>query len=339
MMRGFGGLLLLASALTLGAAPLVDFPTANHAIIDGRPQDFFMYVNRDFEGEKSQPWQGGQFGYVRGPVRVGGKVLYAQIHEGIDIKPLTRDAAGNPLDPVKAAAAGKVVHVSREAGASNYGRYVVIEHQWGGSPFYTLYAHLSTIAVEPGQSVTQGQAIGQMGFTGVGIDRPRAHVHFEVCMLLSRNFDSWHATHFPGSPNKHGLYNGLNLVGMDPAKVLIASQQNENLDIRSHVASQEPAFKIGIPNKPTFDLIKNYPWLAAGQPANPQAWSITFTRHGVPTRIEALNQPLQGPVALWVKDTGDPYTYTTKGLITGVPGGSPRLTDSGQRFAALLAWP
>ncbi len=81
---------------------------------------------------------------------------------------------------------------------------------------------------------------------------------------------------------------------MDPAKVLIASQQNENLDIRSHVASQEPAFKIGIPNKPTFDLIKNYPWLAAGQPANPQAWSITFTRHGVPIRIEALNQPLQG---------------------------------------------
>jgi hypothetical protein len=37
----------------LRAEPLVDFPTDNHALLEGRPQDFFMYVNRDFEGTTS----------------------------------------------------------------------------------------------------------------------------------------------------------------------------------------------------------------------------------------------------------------------------------------------
>ena len=141
------GLFLLALGV-LRAQPLVDFPTDNRALLEGRPQDFFMYVNRNFEGEKSKPWQGGQFGFVRGPIRDGGRVLCIQFHEGIDICPVHRDPHGNPTDEVRAAAAGKVVHVSREAGASNYGRYVVVEHLWAGSPYYTVYAHLSSISVE-----------------------------------------------------------------------------------------------------------------------------------------------------------------------------------------------
>ena len=97
-----------------------------------------------------------------------------------------RDALGNPSDEVRAAAGGNVVHVSREAGASNYGRYVVVEHLWDGCPYYTLYAHLSSISVEPGQPVRQGEVLGIMGFTGAGIDRERAHTHFEVCMMLNQ---------------------------------------------------------------------------------------------------------------------------------------------------------
>ena len=97
----------------LRAELLVDFPTDNHALLEGRPQDFFMYVNRDFEGEKSKPWEGGQFGFVRGPVRNGDRILCIQFHEGIDIRPVHRDAQGNPTDEVRAAAAGAVVHVSR----------------------------------------------------------------------------------------------------------------------------------------------------------------------------------------------------------------------------------
>lgn len=321
------------------AAPLIDFPTSNHALVEGRPQDFYMYVNRNFEGETTKPWQGGQFGYVRGPVRQGDKVVYIQLHEGVDIRPENRDAQGNPIDPVLAAADGRVVHVSSLAGASNYGRYVVIEHREAGSPFYTLYAHLNTISVQPGDAVRQGEPIGQMGFTGAGIDRERAHVHFEVCMMLSRHYEAWHTAVFPTAPNRHGLYNGLNLVGADPSRLLVESRSNPSLTLRDYFASLDPAFKIAIKNSPGLDLIRNYPWLVpTGQPANPAAWVISFSRHGVPIKAVAYDQPLTTAKAVWVKPTDEPLKQLTKGLIAGTAS-APQLTDSGQRFARLLEGP
>lgn len=332
-------LLVFCALAPLKAQPLVDFPTANKALAEGNPQGFFMYVDRDFEGAKSKPWQGGQFGYVRGPVRSGGTVNYIQLHEGIDILPLHRDPEGNPLDVVKAAAAGTVVHVSTQAGASNYGRYVVIEHRWDGSPYYTLYAHLNTISVQVGQTVAQGAPIGVMGFTGAGINRERSHVHFEVCLLLSENFEGWHSANFPGNANQHGIYNGLNLVGMDPARLLMEARSNPALKITDFIRGNDPVFKITVKNSPNFTLLRRYPWLVApGEVANPPSWTITFSRHGVPLKIEASTQAVDQPTLAWVKDTKQAYSHITKGLVSGNPG-SPRLTDSGVRFGRLLTWP
>ena len=329
----------LGAANLLGAQPLVDFPTQNRALAEGRPQDFFMYVDRDFEGEKSKPWQGGQFGYVRGPVRHDGAIRYIQLHEGVDIRPLTRDSQGVPLDLVKAAATGQVVHVSPEARASNYGRYVVIAHDWDGCIYYTLYAHLASIAVQKDQKVSQGTPIGVLGFTGSGLNKERAHVHFEVCLLLNENFEGWHSTYFPGNANHHGPFNGLNLVGIDPALVLLDAQRNPSFKITDAVRASEPVFKITVRNSPNFSLLKRYPWLAAsGTPANPPAWTIAFSRHGVPLSAEAAAQPVSEPVLAWVANTNQAYTHITKGLVGGPPG-APRLTDSGMRFARLLTWP
>ena len=217
-------LFVIALASPLHAA-LFDWPTENRALLEGRPQDFFMYVNRNFEGEETKPWEGGSFGFVRGPQRQDGDVIYTTLHEGIDIAPVRRDASGNPLDEIRASADGIVVHTSREAGASNYGRYVVIEHKIEGCRFYTLYAHLSEITTQPGQRVSQGDKIGRMGFSGAGINRDRAHLHFEIAVMLSENFETWHRQHFAGSPNKHGLYNGLNLVGIDPTPICSSPQK------------------------------------------------------------------------------------------------------------------
>ena len=52
-----------------------------------------------------------------------------------------------------AIADGKVVHANNIPGYSNYGRYVVIEHDWDGSPYYSLYGHLSEISATVGASV------------------------------------------------------------------------------------------------------------------------------------------------------------------------------------------
>ncbi len=338
LLRGLG-LLLLLTASFLRAEPLIDFPTDNRNLLAGHPEEFFMYVNRDFENEKSKPWQGGQYGFVRGPVREAGQVVYIQMHEGVDIAPMHRDPAGNPLDEVRAAATGQVVHASKLAGASNYGRYVVIEHNWDGCAYYTLYAHLSQILVEPGQAVRQGQVIGIMGFTGAGIDKERAHTHFEVCLMMSKDFESWQKYNFPADPNPHGLYNGLNLYGIDPAGLLLAAASNPSLHISDYIATLPPAFSVTINNSPGFELPRNYPWMVPrGSPATPPAWTVTFSRHAVPLKIVPAAQAVAQPTVTWVKDTGGvPLRHATRGLVTGTPS-APKLTDSGLRLVNLLSW-
>ncbi|WP_156346178.1 hypothetical protein [Verrucomicrobium spinosum] len=77
-------------------------PTDNDALLRGDNASFYMYVDRIFENQVSTPWEGGQYGYVRGPVRHGGEMVLMAFHEGIDIAPTKRDAAGDPTDEVRA---------------------------------------------------------------------------------------------------------------------------------------------------------------------------------------------------------------------------------------------
>jgi murein DD-endopeptidase MepM/ murein hydrolase activator NlpD len=326
---------LLALALPLQAA-LFDWPTANRALLEGRPQDFYMYVNRNFEGVESTPWEGGAFGFVRGPQRLGGEVVYTSLHEGIDIAPLKRDAAGNPLDDILASAEGLVVHASREPGASNYGRYVVLEHKIEGSRVYTLYAHLSEITVQPGQRVAQGERIGRMGCSGSGLNRERSHLHFEIAILLSENFQTWHTRHFSGSPNKHGLFNGLNLAGVDPATILLESAKNPDFRLGEHIRSREPFYKITLPAEAALSLIRRHPWLVPdGEPSAPPAWTVAFTQHGFPVEARATLEATGEPGLTWIAPTHMAYHHATRGIVAGSPG-SARLSDSGRRFVQLL---
>src|SRR6185503_1842245 len=116
-------------------------PTENDAIFRGDGPAFYQYIERDYQGEKSTPWEGGRYGFVRNPQPTSAGIVYTRMHEGIDIKPLQRDTSGEPLDAVRAIAPGVVVHASLAAGASNYGRYVVVEHRFDGCKYYSLYGH------------------------------------------------------------------------------------------------------------------------------------------------------------------------------------------------------
>ena len=55
-----------------------------------------------------------------------------------------------------------------------WGKYVTINHPDG---YTTLYAHMSSIAVSYGQTVSQGQVIGYVGSTGWSTG---AHLHFTI---------------------------------------------------------------------------------------------------------------------------------------------------------------
>lgn len=85
-------------------------------------------------------------------------------HTGIDI-----DA---PIGtPVRAAGDGEVAAAGM---ASGYGREIVLDHGHGMS---TVYAHLSAIAVIPGQHVARGEIIGYVGESGRATG---PHLHYEV---------------------------------------------------------------------------------------------------------------------------------------------------------------
>jgi hypothetical protein len=91
-------------------------------------------------------------------------------HWGIDI-------AGNDGEGVYATDAGVVVY----AGWNNYGygNMIMVDH---GNDFQSLYAHLSGISVQCGQSVGQGDGIGTIGNTGRSSG---SHLHFEIRAISS----------------------------------------------------------------------------------------------------------------------------------------------------------
>lgn len=94
---------------------------------------------------------------------------WGKMHEGIDIAYL-------PLNsPIYAAGDGVVTAAQTGTGSFwSAGKYVVIRHD---NNIYTLYAHLNTISVRPGQVVSKGTVVGGMGQTGYATG---VHLHFSV---------------------------------------------------------------------------------------------------------------------------------------------------------------
>lgn len=101
-----------------------------------------------------------EFGYRPHPISGA-----YELHNGIDL------VNGNPTTPIYASAAGEVVIAGSYP--EWYGNYVVIKHSDG---LYTGYAHQSQLRVSVGDTVKQGQQIGNMGTTGPSTG---PHLHFQ----------------------------------------------------------------------------------------------------------------------------------------------------------------
>lgn len=308
-------------------------PTDNRALFD-QPAEFFQFVDRDFEGMKTSPWEGGQFGFVRDPRRLGSRVAYARFHEGLDIKPMARDSRGEPQDEVRAICDGVVAYVAG-AGVSNYGRYVVVRHDWGQGSFYSLYAHLREAKVITGDKVKAGLPLGLLGYTGAGIDKRRAHVHVELNLFLSSRFEAWHAEGF-ATPNHHGVFNGMNLIGLDLQALYLAQHKNPAVNAAGAVRATESGFHVVVPGEATMEIVDNYPWLLDGpRPAvKPAGWEVTFSRWGLPLAVKPTSTAVAQPVVTWVKDSGIPHHIYMRGLVAG-SGSTGKLTSEGVRFVKL----
>jgi murein DD-endopeptidase MepM/ murein hydrolase activator NlpD len=343
-MRGRSGLVLavlcLVTSMTRGEDQSIEIslPTENDALFHGGGSDFYQYIEREFRGEKSWPWEGGRYGFVRNPVPTSEGLVYMRFHEGIDIKPLKRDARGEPLDEVHAIADGKVVHVNTVAAYSNYGRYVVIEHNWDGSPYYSLYGHLSEISATLGSSVRRGDRIARMGHTGEGLNQARAHLHLELNLMLNRNFEDWHDHIFPRDPNHNGIYNGINLTGIDIARFFLEHEKRPDLTVPRFLAEEKAFYKIAIPDSPHFDLPKWYPWMVKDRKNTGGSWEISLARSGVPLEIKARDTVVTEPELTDIQKSNLDYSYLTRGVLEG-RGERARLSENGMRLMRLLTWP
>ncbi len=331
----FRNLLLALSASSLLQAGIdLRLPTENHHLFTGQNDRFYMYVDRIFEGEASKPWDGGAYGYVRNAMRMNDDVILTKFHEGIDIAPVNRDRAGNPLDLVSSVADGRVVHVSPISGRSNYGKYVVVEHQWENSLIYSLYAHLAEITCSPGDPVRAGSALGRMGYTGVGLNRTRAHLHLELAMMMSRHFDDWQKA-FGGGINHHGLFNGMNLAGTDVARFFLEHRANPELRFSEFVTSTPVYFKVAVPAAGTPDFVLRHPWILRGEAEGAVSWEISFSATGQPVAFEPSQKRVAAPVISRVRSSDIPHRYRTRNLVTGQENRAS-LTQSGKQLVALL---
>lgn len=255
--------LLIATGLLLGLPGLLPaqepfrFPTANHFLYEpGKELQFFAPTAPD------KPWTSGSFGCVRNN---GGR-----LHEGIDIRHVQTDKHGEPTDPVMATADGTVVYFSTRPSLSNYGNYLVIRHLVQGIEIYSLYAHLSAVrpGLRIGDKVKAGEIIATMGRTSNAetILRERAHVHFELNVLVNDNFAAWFRKTSAHERNDHGEWNGQNLNGLDPREILLAERNPAKpFDLVGFIRGQTEVCRVFV-RATNFPYLKRYPMLILKNP-------------------------------------------------------------------------
>lgn len=261
-------------------AELFQFPTANRALFEKGGAEKFLAPT------PGKPGTSGGFGCVRTEGR--------QMHEGLDILTLQHDKRGEPTDPVLATASGTVAYLNPRGALSNYGKYIVLRHDIEGLEIYSLYAHLGEIRsnLKVGANVTAGEPIAVMGRTTntrSGIGKDRAHVHFEVDLFLNDRFADWYKQNRPGERNDHGIWNGQNLVGLDPRRLLLEQRaQGTAFSLRRFVQSHTELCRV-LARGTRFPWLRRYAALIAANPklgSQPVAgYEVALDFNGLPFQL------------------------------------------------------
>lgn len=233
------------------------FPTANHFLFEpGKELQFFAPTDPD------KPWTSGSFGCVRDDSQ--------RIHEGLDIRSLQRDKRGEPTDPVMATADGTVVYFNKRPSLSNFGNYVILRHVIDGIEIYSLYGHLREVrpGLSFGQPVKAGEVIGTLGRTANNtlIAKWRAHVHFQLNLLINDRFAAWFKKTYPHERNDFGEWSGFNLNALDARQILLDEHaQGTNFSLLNFIRGQTELCRVAV-RATNFPFLKRYPMLIVPNP-------------------------------------------------------------------------
>ncbi|MFM8656670.1 MAG: hypothetical protein ACKOD5_06015, partial [Chthoniobacterales bacterium] len=134
-----------------------------------------------------------------------------------------------------------------------------------------------------------------------------------------------------------GVYNGINMMGLDTAAFYLAQKKDPSLTLPRFIRSQKPFFRVQIPDSPHFQLPRRYPWLVDGAARSANSWIVSFTAPGFPVSIAASDESVSEPRVVWAAPSAFAYDKVTRSLLTG-RSGHPRLGESGQQLLSLLSW-
>lgn len=314
-------------------ASVFQLPTPNQALLESDGGE------RYFAPTPGRSWLAGTFGCVRSE---GG-----QMHEGIDILATRRDRRGEPADPVLATAEGSVAYVNRRPGLSNYGNYIVLRHRCEGLEVFSLYAHLASIRPElrAGRRVVARERLGTMGRTTntrSSIGKDRAHLHFEINLLLSDRFPAWLKQHYPGTRDDHGAWNGRNMAGLDPAAILRrAGQPGHSFSLLRFLGGQKAMMRALVADT-DFPWLRRYSALVRPNPVARRqgvvGYELAFDYNGVPfAATPRARSEIEGSLTtrLLSVDADEHRRHPCRGLVVR-RGQRWALTARGQDLLSLL---
>jgi murein DD-endopeptidase MepM/ murein hydrolase activator NlpD len=322
------------SSLSTWAQPF-RLPSPNRALLEpGKQEQYYV-------GTPGKSWTSGTFGCVR--------TEGLQMHEGLDIQCVQRDKRGEAADPILATADGTVAYINQQSALSNFGKYLVLRHRIEGLEVFSFYAHLREIRADlaPGKTVKAGETVGLMGRTAntrQGIARDRAHLHFELNLFVSDRFPEWYKTHCPGQRNDHGIWNGQNLVGIDPAKVFLQQAKlGTNFSLIKMIRQDTELCRVLV-RKTQFPWVQRYPQLIQPNPVAQKegaaAFEISLNYNALPFQVipRAASELKPGPpFQLLAVNAAEQQKNPARHLVAR-QGGRWQLTEKGARWLELLTY-
>jgi 4-aminobutyrate aminotransferase-like enzyme/Ser/Thr protein kinase RdoA (MazF antagonist) len=162
------------------------------------------------------------------------------VHIGLDL-------FVEPGTPVLAPLGGVVESARDNAGDRDYGPTVILRHDAGGIPFWTLCGHLSReslAALRPGAAIARGARVGTVGDSAVNGGWP-PHLHYQLITdLLDRPGE------FPGvaRPDQRGVWQSLSpdpgVVARLRAGVLPAPARRRDAILAARVRHVGPSLSV-----------------------------------------------------------------------------------------------
>lgn len=275
------GLLLSCATHAAKIGTELAWPTPNDAFLQGKPAR--TYLQPTVSGRV----ESGAYGCTRNS---GNK-----FHEGIDLKAVHRNAKGIAVDKIFCIADGIVTHISAKTADSNFGKYVVVQHQSDGLEWCSLYAHLRSIQgnIRKGTRIKAGQVLGVMGNTSSNIEIPesRAHLHLEIGFRLNSYFDRWYAKQDYKTPNLHGSWNGINFLGIDPLDFFRYHLDHPSAPISAYFLNQPPSFEILQYHDSIPDFLNRNPGFLHRQSTSRKGnwYLVEFTWFGLPSKWSPID--------------------------------------------------